>query len=74
MKKRIAALLIAVLLLGLLPAGACAEEPDGYTLDRVVVLSRHNIRSPLSGIGSLLGDITPHEWFNWTIFPPVAGG
>ena len=69
MKKRIAALLIAVLLLGLLPAGACAEEPDGYTLDRVVVLSRHNIRSPLSGIGSLLGDITPHEWFNWTSKP-----
>ena len=29
------------------------------TLDRVVVLSRHNIRSPLSGSGSLLGDITP---------------
>ena len=69
MKKQIAALLIAVLLLGLLPAGACAEEPDGCTLDRVVVLSRHNIRSPLSGSGSLLGDITPHEWFNWTSKP-----
>jgi glucose-1-phosphatase len=40
-----------------------------YTLDRVVVLSRHNIRSPLSGSGSLLGDITPHEWFHWTSNP-----
>ena len=40
-----------------------------YTLDKVVVLSRHNIRSPLSGSGSLLGDITPHKWFDWTSNP-----
>ena len=48
-----------------------AETADdsAYTLDRVVVLSRHNIRSPLSGSGSLLGDITPHEWFEWTSKP-----
>ena len=32
-------------------------------------MSRHNIRSPLSGSGSLLGDITPHEWFQWTSNP-----
>ena len=44
-----------------------AEGED--TLDRVVILSRHNIRSPLSGSGSLLGDITPHEWFQWTSNP-----
>ena len=37
-----------------------------YQLKQVVVLSRHNIRSPLSEKGSLLGDITPHEWFEWT--------
>ena len=40
-----------------------------YTLNRVVALSRHNIRSPLSGSGSLLGDITPHSWFDWTSNP-----
>ena len=45
-----------------------AEQAD-RTLDRVVILSRHNIRSPLSGSGSLLGDITPHEWFRWTSRP-----
>ncbi len=39
---------------------------EGYTLDKVVVLSRHNIRSPLSGSGSMLGTITPHEWFQWS--------
>ena len=51
---------------------ADAEEKDSaqeYTLNRVVALSRHNIRSPLSGSGSLLGDITPHSWFAWTSNP-----
>ena len=48
--------------------GFSAAASD-YALDRVVVLSRHNIRSPLSGSGSLLGDITPHEWFKWTSKP-----
>ncbi len=54
---------------------AAAESPvklsgslshEGYSLEQVVVLSRHNIRSPLSGGDSLLGTITPHEWFNWS--------
>ncbi len=44
---------------------AAAEEPE-YTLEQVVVLSRHNIRSPLSAKGSMIDEITPHEWFAWT--------
>ena len=39
---------------------------EGYTLEEVVVLSRHNIRAPLSGAGSDLDTITPHEWFKWS--------
>lgn len=51
--------------------GSSASVPeslshDGYKLEQVVVLSRHNIRSPLSGGDSLLGSITPHEWFEWS--------
>lgn len=42
---------------------------DGYVLEQAVVLSRHNIRSPLSGSGSNLGKITPHQWFNWSSKP-----
>jgi len=38
----------------------------GLTLDKVVILSRHNIRSPLTGEGSMVDEITPHEWFAWT--------
>ena len=29
-------------------------------------MSRHNIRSPLSGPESALGQLTPHEWFHWS--------
>ena len=42
---------------------------DGYTLQQVVVLSRHNIRSPLSGSGSELEELTPHEWISWSSNP-----
>lgn len=46
-----------------------ALSREGYTLEQTVVLSRHNIRSPLSGGDSLLGTITPHEWFKWSSNP-----
>ena len=39
---------------------------DEYELERVVVLSRHNIRAPLSGAGSALDLLTPHKWFEWS--------
>lgn len=42
---------------------------EGYTLSKVVVLSRHNIRSPLSGTGSALQTMTPHEWHAWSSNP-----
>ena len=42
---------------------------EGYTLNKVVVLSRHNIRSPLSGTGSALQTMTPHEWHAWSSNP-----
>ena len=43
-----------------------AEFTSQYTLNEVVVLSRHNIRSPLSGKGSVLDKLTPHSWINWS--------
>ena len=81
--KRIAALFLAgVLLLAAGCAnvdakGTAATEEGPYTLEKVVVLSRHNIRSPMSGSGSLLSDITPHTWVSWSSDPSelsVRGG
>lgn len=42
---------------------------ERYTLKQVVVLSRHNIRSPLSGRHSTMQRITPHEWYHWSSAP-----
>lgn len=42
---------------------------EGYELEEVVVLSRHNIRSPLSSKDSVLGKATPYEWFEWSSSP-----
>lgn len=46
-----------------------ADFGERYTLKQVVVLSRHNIRSPLSGRRSALQRITPHEWHQWSSAP-----
>ena len=40
-----------------------------YKLKEAVVLSRHNIRAPLSGNGSALGNLTSHKWTEWSSAP-----
>ena len=37
-----------------------------YQLKEVVVMSRHNIRSPLSSGGADYQRVTPYTWFAWT--------
>ena len=67
-------IIIFLLLLGLSHSVfAQANRPDDfherYTLKHVVVLSRHNIRSPLSRRNSAIQRITPHEWYHWSSAP-----
>ena len=62
MKK--ATIILLALLLALFAVTSLAEEP--YKLQQAVVLSRHNIRSPLTENGSLASEIVPHEWVRWT--------
>ena len=84
MSKRLSFLAAAVLLLAacsprLAPGGAAPEGTafmqrpagfaDRYAREELVILSRHNIRSPLSGPGSVLSRITPHDWFAWSSDP-----
>ena len=38
---------------------------DNYTLEQVVVFSRHGLRAPLSSPTSTLGKITPNQWPQW---------
>ena len=52
------------------PLGINAKQRSlsdkGYTLKQVIVLSRHNIRAPLSTEGSVLEQVTPNIWYNWS--------
>lgn len=43
-----------------------ADLSRKYTLEQVVILSRHNIRAPLSSNGSVPNDLTPHSWIEWS--------
>ena len=49
---------------------AQTKRPDDfrakYQLKEVVVMSRHNIRSPLTSGGAAHTRVTPHQWFVWT--------
>ena len=67
-------IILFLFLLGLaLSSFAQAIRPNDfgerYTLKQVVVLCRHNIRSPLSGRHSALQRLTPHEWYQWSSAP-----
>jgi glucose-1-phosphatase len=68
MKKFNSLLLLLLLLPSFLMAQLQRSEAfhDKYQLKEVVVLSRHNIRSPLSTNGSTLSKMTPHEWTKWS--------
>ncbi|MCM1110912.1 MAG: histidine-type phosphatase [Clostridium sp.] len=73
MKNRSVIVLLALCLLASATSLAQTKRSDDfrdrYKLKEAVVLSRHNIRSPLSGNGSALGEMTPHEWTAWSSAP-----
>lgn len=54
------------LVLALLLVANVAVAHAEYTLEGVIVFSRHNIRAPLADRNSALAKITPHNWFAWT--------
>lgn len=74
MKSLSLSIRILLAALFLVPAYAIAKNhPEGfddkYDLEEMVVLSRHSIRAPLSGNGSALGNLTSHQWTNWSAAP-----
>ena len=70
--RKLNSLLLLLILTIICPALAQAQLQRSeafkgkYKLKEVVILSRHNIRSPLSTNGSVLSKMTPHEWTNWS--------
>ncbi len=62
-------MLAAILLCGTALQAQTKRSDDfraKYTLKEVVVMSRHNIRSPLSSGGAAYQRVTPHQWFKWS--------
>ncbi|WON78410.1 bifunctional glucose-1-phosphatase/inositol phosphatase [Serratia sp. UGAL515B_01] len=54
-----------LLCLPLLFSGAAMAENEGYQLEQVLVMSRHNLRAPLANNGSVLAQSTPKVWPQW---------
>ncbi len=63
-------MLVAILFSCGISVQAQTKRPDDfrakYQLKEVVVMSRHNIRSPLTSGGAAHTRVTPHQWFAWT--------
>ena len=72
-KAKTTSLIAIILLLCLAPARGQVRRDasfhERYTLEQVVVFSRHNIRAPLSGPGSAVAKVTPHRWHEWSSAP-----
>ena len=72
MMKKLTAILIVLILV--IPVFSCFAEgdpdqsagADNYILEQVIILSRHNLRAPLSSNGSVPSDLTPHSWIRWS--------
>lgn len=73
MRKHKIGLLLCVFVLGVfLLAGKTAgasEAGETYRLSKMLVLSRHNLRTPTSNGSKVLASLTPHAWFDWTGAP-----
>lgn len=66
MKKSV----IAVAMAGVMLMAASAQAqpaPEGYSLQQVVIMSRHNLRAPLANNGSVLEQSTPNPWPQWEV-------
>ncbi|MGY5957558.1 bifunctional glucose-1-phosphatase/inositol phosphatase [Kosakonia sp. BK9b] len=49
------------------PAVMAQTVPQGYQLQQVLIMSRHNLRAPLANNGSVLEQSTPNKWPEWDV-------
>ncbi len=57
--------LIAAAVAGIVLIASNAQAqtvPEGYQLQQVLMMSRHNLRAPLANNGSVLEQSTPNKW------------
>lgn len=63
MKKFFGAIILAAMILSFVTATEASRFGDNYRLEKVLILSRHNLRSPHV---NEIKELTPHKWFKWT--------
>ncbi|MBJ8890226.1 bifunctional glucose-1-phosphatase/inositol phosphatase [Citrobacter sp. FDAARGOS_156] len=66
MKKSLIATAVAGAVL-LSTAAQAQTAPEGYQLQQVLMMSRHNLRAPLANNGSVLEQSTPKQWPEWDV-------
>src|SRR5205807_7890643 len=66
MNKKIVAGLLAVACIAPSVANAQAA-PEGYQLEQVLLMSRHNLRAPLADNGGVLEQSTAQPWPKWDV-------
>lgn len=66
MKKTVLAVAVATTLFTSLAVQA-ETAPEGYQLQQVLIMSRHNLRAPLANNGSVLEQSTPERWPEWDV-------
>ena len=66
MKKLILAAAVAGAVL-LSSAAQAQTTPEGYQLQQVLMMTRHNLRAPLANNGSVLEQSTPNQWPEWDV-------
>ena len=69
MKKFLSLMMALLMVFGTVSFAENVEDKaadDPYTLEQVVILSRHNLRAPLSSNGSVPSELTPHSWIQWS--------
>lgn len=49
------------------PGVVAQTAPQGYQLQQVLIMSRHNLRAPLANNGSVLEQSTPNAWPEWDV-------
>jgi glucose-1-phosphatase len=66
MNKKIVASLLAVACFS--PGLAnCQPAPEGYQLEQVLLMSRHNVRAPFANNSSVLEQSTAQSWPEWDV-------
>lgn len=60
---------VILLVYGIFPAQASELTEKGYSLEQMVVMSRHGVRTPLGGKDSMVSRMTPHSLHVWNIAP-----